>query len=344
MGVFVMIVRILLSSFLFAAAFPAQANDPLGVADTLISDWEDWMAKHAIPAGSIIVSHNGTVIGEGGIARSVDDPAKIASLSKAITAVCALRALDQAGKDVQTPLSEAIPAALAEHAPRDNRFAEITVAQLITHASGIDTDYHRNELSKLRTFKVENKLWQFSKIANENLSGTPAWAPYRYSNANYLVLGLVIEELAEENYEAYCRREVLVPTGVTSAQLNPDWRVMTSWGGWEISARDYLAFAEQTFTGENNPLRPAGFSLPASDLGRGRGYSAGMIFRPSNGSFTSWHLGSWTGVRGRVADSFGAYVALYDNGYAVMTNYANDAWENEINGELDSLLYNATHP
>jgi CubicO group peptidase (beta-lactamase class C family) len=343
-GVYVMILRILVSWFLLVAALPAQANDPQDVADTVIAGWQGWMARHAIPAGSIIVSYNGTVIGESGIARSVDDPAKIASLSKAITAVCALNALDQAGKTVQTPLADAIPAALAEHVPRDGRFTEITIAQLITHASGIDTDYHRSDLSKLRTFTVENKLWQFSKIVNENLSGTPAWAPYRYSNANYLVLGLAIEELTGETYETYCQREVLEPAGATSGQLNPDWRVMTSWGGWEVSARDYLRFAEQAFTGSNSPLRPAGFTLPASDIGRGRGYSAGMIFRPSNGGFTNWHLGSWRGVSGRVNDPFGAYVALYDNGYAVMTNYAHDAWEPEINGALDSILYNATHP
>lgn len=339
-----MILRILLSLFLFVAAFPAHANDPLGVADKVIADWEGWMERHAIPAGSIIVSHNGTVIGEGGIDRSVDDPAKVASLSKAITAVCALRALDQAGLGVQTPLSEAIPAALAEHAPRDNRFAEITMAQLITHASGIDTDYHRDELPKLRTFTVENKLWQFSKIVNLSLSGTPAWASYRYSNANYLVLGLAIEELTGEDYEAYCQREVLDPVGATTGQLNADWRVMTSWGGWEISARDYLAFAEQNFTGENSPMRPAGFNLPASDIGRGRGYSAGVIFRRTEMGPLSWHQGSWIGVRGRMNDPFGAYMALYENGYSVVTNYAHDAWDSEIGGELDSLLYHGTHP
>lgn len=339
-----MMLRILLSLFLSAAAFPAQANDPQDIANTVIADWQGWMARHAILAGSIIISHNGTVIGESGIARSVDDPAKVASLSKAITAVCALKALDQADKGVQTSLAEAIPAALAAHTPRDSRFADITVAQLITHASGIDTDYHRDELGKLRTFTVENKLWQFSKIADENLSGPPAWAPYRYSNANYLILGLAIEELTGEDYEAYCQREVLEAVGATSAQLNPDWRVMTSWGGWEISARDYLAFAEQNFAGANSPMRPAGFNLPASDVGRGRGYSAGMIFRRTEMGPISWHQGSWNGVRGRVPDQFGAYVALYENGFSIVTNYADDAWDSEIINELDGLLYRGLHP
>jgi len=339
-----MVLRAFLLFFLSVIAVPATANDPEVIGSSVVAEWQSWMAKHRVPAGSIIVTHNGAVVAEGEIARSVDDPAKVASLSKAITAVCALKAAEQAGQTAQMPLSVAIPQALATHQPRDARFADITIEQLITHASGIDSDYHRIELAKLRTLAEENKLWQFSKIADEALSGTPAWAPYRYSNANYLVLGIVIEELTGEAYEAYCQREVLAPLGVTTARLNPEWRVMTAWGGWEISARDYLAFAEWYFSGENSPVRPAGYALSASDVGRGRGYSAGIIFRHTAAGTTAWHRGSWTGVRGRVDDRFGAYVVLYDNGYTVVTNYAHDAWDRDIGNELDSALYNATHP
>lgn len=339
-----MYLRIFFVCLLSLVAIPAAANDPQSVADRVIADWQAWMAKHDVPAGAIIVAHNGSVIAENGIERSVDDPAKVASLSKAITAVCALNAATVFGKTVDTPLSEAIPAALAAHPPRDDQFADITIGQLITHASGIDTDYHRVELVKLRTLSEENKLWQFSKIVAEPLSGTPAWASYRYSNANYLVLGLVIEELTGEGYETYCQREVLDPAGITTASLNVDWRVMTAWGGWEISARDYLKFAEFHFSGQNNAARPSGFALRAADIGRGRSYGAGILFRRTNLGITAWHAGSWTGVRGRLDDPFGAYVALYDTGYSVVTNYAHDAWDREIARELDSLLYKATHP
>lgn len=334
-----MLIRMLSVVFCLFMAFPLNADEPQSVAANVIADWEDWMARHSIPAGAIVISYNGDIVGEGRVDRTVDEPAKVASLSKAITAVCVLKALGEAGLGPTVALKDVIPDALAAHPPRDARFSEITVEQLMTHASGIETDYHRTELGKLRTFTEESKLWQFSKIVDIPLSGTPAWASYRYANANYLVLGLVIEEVTEEPYEPYCQRVLFAASDLTSAQLNPEWRVMSSWGGWEISARDYLIFAHENFTVPYSPLRPAGVALSAAEVGRGRSYGAGMVFRSRDGGFTTWHLGSWRGVRGRVTDLFGAYVAIYDNGYAVVTNYAHDAWDREISGELDSLLF-----
>ena len=297
--------RILISSLLLLLAQPLAAFDATAIANDVVEDWTGWMKKHGIKAGSIIVSHNGTVVAESGMARSVDEPAKVASLSKSITAICALTAAKEAGKGAQTQLFDAIPVALEGHPPKDDRFPNITIGQLITHKSGLDTDYHRVELAKLRTFEKENKLWQFSKVAKETLSGQPGFAAYRYSNANYLVLGLVIEELTGEGYEEYCLREVLNPAGVTTAKLNPKWRVMSSWGGWEISARDFLSFAEHNFAGDYGPERPAGFVLFPASTERGRNYGAGVLFRRTGDGTNTWHSGSWIGVKGRVTDRFG---------------------------------------
>ena len=339
-----MIFRLFLLFWMAIAAHPAAAYDPQIVAEDAVAGWQSWMEKHGITQGAIIISHDGVVVAQGEVNRSVDDPAKVASLSKAITAICALRAVDGAGRDARMPLSEAIPVALAAHGPRDDRFRSITIAQLITHTSGIASDYHRYELPKLRTFREENKLWQFSKIVTETLTDPTGQAPYRYSNANYLILPLVIEELTGEDYEAYCQREVLEAVGVTTGQLNDDWQVMSGWGGWEISARDYLTFAQQSFSGAFDPRRPAGYALQPADLGRSRSYGAGIIFRWTDLGPISWHQGSWTWVSDGVEDQFGAYVALYETGFSVVTNYAHAAWEDDIRNELDSLLFYAMHP
>ena len=334
--------RFILSFFLVLVALPANAFDPTSIGTNVVAEWQKWMTKHNVPEGALIVAHNGTVVATGEVNRSVDAPAKVASLSKAITAICALKAADSVEKSAGTPLSEAIPKALAEHPPKDDTFPKITIGQLITHTSGIESDYHRVELAKLRTFEKENKLWQFSKVVQESLA--PSGAAYRYSNANYLTLGLVIEELTAESYEEYCARTVLDPAGATTGKLNADWRVMSAWGGWEISARDYLKFAETHFAGDHSAERPAGFTLPSAFANDRTKYSAGLLFRRTRLGINAWHQGSWTGVRGRSKDRFGAYVALYDNGFSVVTNYAHDAWERDISRELDDLLYKTTHP
>ena len=301
------------------------------------------MKKHKIRQGALVVSFEGNVVAKGEVGRSVSEPAKVASLSKAITAVCALNALESSGLNYRATVAEVLPDALAQHAPNDARFRDITMGHLMTHASGITSRYHANQLEKLRTFGKENKLWQFSKLVQEKLKAPPGSASYNYSNANYLTLGLAIEALTGEEYEPYCQREIFAPLGIKSAKLNDTWRVMSSWGGWEISATDFLTFANHNFAGENTPARPAGIAGPMTSTTNGASYGAGILFRRTGIGTNTWHLGSWR-WKGRITDRFGAYFALYDNGFSVSTNYAHDAWEREINGALDALLWKATHP
>lgn len=338
-----MFFRKLLALWLTCIALPALAFDPSLIGQNVVADWQAWMQKYKIREGALVVSYEGKVVAKGEIGRSIEDPAKVASLSKAITAVCALKAAEGAGQSYRATVAEVLPDALAQHKPRDARFGDITMAQLITHASGITSRYHQKELKKLRTFGKENKLWQFSKVVQEGLKTQPGSAGYHYSNANYLTLGLMIEALSGEAYEPYCQRVVLAPLGITTAKLDDTWRVMSAWGGWQISARDYVTFAEHYFGGEFSPARPSGVTLPVSNVGRGRSYSAGVLYRRTGAGTNTWHLGSWR-WNGRISDRFGAYFALYDNGFSVSTNYAHDAWEKEINGSLDALLWKGTHP
>lgn len=338
-----MIRRLLFSAFLVLVAGPLRALDPGPIAAQTVAEWSAWMERHGISEGALVVTFDGEVVAEHGIARTPDDPAKVASLSKAITAVCALRAADVGGAKVRTPLAEAMADELAKHPPRDTTMADVTIGQLITHTSGIHSEYHRTNIEKLRTFSKENKSWQFSKIAADRMGQAPGDAGYHYSNANYLALGLIVEQLTGEDYEEFCTREILAPIGVTTARLNDTWTVMSSWGGWEVSARDYLRFAEHYFRGESGPSRPGGYFVPAASVGRGAFYGAGVFYRTTAAGYNVWHLGSWR-WKGRLNDQFGAYFALYDNGFSVSTNYAHHAYRGAIREELEDLLWRTTHP
>jgi len=237
-------------------------------------------------------------------------------------------------------LREAIPQALAGVRLFDPNLADVTIGQLMTHRSGLHSRYHRG-LEVLRTFKKENKAWQFSKIAKERLMARPGFAPYHYNNANYLTLGLVIEELTGEPYESYCRNEILDPIGVTTAKLNDTWRVMSAWGGWEMSAADYMRFAQVYFAKGRHFDAAQGIALTAADLEKGRHYGPGVLFAANPTGTTTgttvWHSGSWR-WHGRLADKFGAYFALYDNGFAVSVNYDHDAYKAVVDPALGQII------
>ena len=179
-----MILRSVFMLWVACFALPAFALDPSQIGQNVVSDWEAWMKKHKIRQGALVVSFEGNVVAKGEVGRSVSEPAKVASLSKAITAVCALNALESSGLNYRATVAEVLPDALAQHAPNDARFRDITMGHLMTHASGITSRYHANQLEKLRTFGKENKLWQFSKLVQEKLKAPPGSASYNYSNAN----------------------------------------------------------------------------------------------------------------------------------------------------------------
>src|SRR4051812_34947021 len=65
----------------------------------------DWMAEHQVPAASLAATKNGKIVatvGFGGMQAT--SPARIASLSKAITAVCVARLIDEGRLSFNAPL------------------------------------------------------------------------------------------------------------------------------------------------------------------------------------------------------------------------------------------------
>jgi CubicO group peptidase (beta-lactamase class C family) len=311
------------------------------IAQNTIDGWHEWMAKHNIKGGAISISYNGEEIASDGINRGPDDPAPVASLSKAITGFCTIKAFEAAGTSLDITLGELLPDLLAKNAPKDPRFADIAVKHLLAQTSGIDSRYH-TKLEVLRTFAKENKPWQLSKFSAETLTGDPGKAPYTYANANFLALGLAIEAVSGADYETYCKEVLLAPIGITTAKLADDWTVMSSWGGWEISSRDYMKFADAYLADNKIFGQDPRVAVPSSSAGNQRRYASGVFLRPTAPlKFNYWHIGSWR-WKGRINSSFGAYFAKYGNGYTVSTNYDFHAFEGQAN-ELDGILWTKTH-
>lgn len=316
-------------------AVPAKADTK---ADATISAFRSWLSQNGVKTGAIAVAKDGEIIASDGLRRSAADPAPVASLSKAITARCAFETARSLGKGADSKLASLIPAFLAKVPPADARLAEIRLGQLIAHTSGLAPDITQTELKRLRTPKKENMVWQFTQQAKLPLKTQPGLTHF-YSNSNYLALGLAIEEMSGKTYEAQCNDIVFAPLGI-DARLNPDWKVMSAYGGWMVSAEDYLTFALDTFK-DGRVLGERPTSLPKASLGRGRSYGMGAYFRRSNDGMNFWHFGRWGGYRGHNA-AFGAYFAVYDNGYAVSVNYRTNP-NGDAMRALDNALWTATH-
>lgn len=325
-----------------AASEEPAANDPTAnTAADIVTAFESFLNDNAISAGAIAVHFNNELVAGSGVNRTAAEPAPVASLSKAITAVCTFKALELTGTSVDSAVAQLLPDLFTTDTISDERMNQITVTQLITHNSGIHTAHLSALGPTVETMQAEQKLWQFEFIADDGLSADPG-SGYYYANANYLILGLLIEQLSGEDYETWCRSNVLAPLGISTARLSPLWTILTSYGGWEISASDYAIFVDANFSersvlGEN----PDTFATKVA-LNDTTYYGPGTLMRQSPMGYLYWHSGSFTWQSSQQSGRFGAYFASYANGFTVSVNLDTDL--NDARGsELDSALYRAAH-
>lgn len=310
-------------------------------ASQLISVFENFLDENNIEAGAIAVNFNDEAVISGGVNRQATTAAPVASLSKAITAVCTLNAMNEYAIAPTATIGSLLAELFSAYDITDAGMQQITLKQLITHNSGIHIA-HVSELgASIPTMRLEQKEFQFEFIAGAALEVEPG-SGFHYANANYLILGLVIEKLTGEDYESWCNENVLEPLAITTARLSPDWAFLSSFGGWEISAEDYSRFADNYYSatqllGEN----PDNYDIKI-ELGGGTYYGPGIAMRSSPEGYLYWHNGSFTWRSVEQSGNFGSYFAVYANGFTVAVNLDSDLQEGR--GEaLDELLYRAAH-
>jgi D-alanyl-D-alanine carboxypeptidase len=140
--------------------------------------------------------------------NDVETAFNLGSINKVFT-MTAVRQLAAEGK-IQ------LDSTLAWHWP-DYPNAEVarrvTIRQLLQHRSGIGGNIFGVPASGSRT--TIRRLRDFLPLfVNEPLQFDPG-TQQRYSNAGYVVLGLLVERLSGEDYYEYVRRHVYEPAGMT---------------------------------------------------------------------------------------------------------------------------------
>ena len=211
--------------------------------------FERWARANGVERGAMAIVFNGQLMGSSQVGgRSVFEAARVASLSKAITAVCASRLIDSGALSYDTTVGQALAPFLQRIGPpRDARLANATVGQLIGHRSGIrrvvDLTTSPSDWGPgMRTALEE----QARRVLKTDLNRDPGSA-YEYSNAGYMLLSYIIAATVNEPYEVYCRRMVLEPLGTITARLDPEFpnSPRSGAGGWTIAAADYARFADR---------------------------------------------------------------------------------------------------
>jgi CubicO group peptidase (beta-lactamase class C family) len=304
----------------FAAPFPSADPAASSAATRMVAAFKSWGKKYKVKSGSVAVMMGTTFEGSGGFGSyTATNTNPIASDSKAITAMCIARLVDAKKLTFNSELKTLLKSYFATNKPADTRIPDIKIADLLTHSSGMLYDPSQDGTIESLGLKQTN-LEKQTQIAFETKLGAAPGKEYFYNNMNYAVLGFVIETLTGEDYQTYCAGAVLKPVHVTDAKLNPPWMIMSSWGGWKISADDYGRFLEY-FLPNQKLLKTTQKNWPTFKIGTGEYYTLGAIMYPQSGGVYYYaHEGSWQYSDPKA--SFGSYYTVYSGQISYMTEFA----------------------
>jgi CubicO group peptidase (beta-lactamase class C family) len=217
---------------------PALAA-PNPVAESVDRAVTSWMKDYHIANAEVAVALHQNLVGSYDHGWKPTERHPIASLSKAITAVCIAGLVD----DKRLAFADTLGSVLAGYfkrdnganAPKDPRFTTITIDELLTHRAGlVDNAFNdANDHSVSASFKT----------ATQTMLQTDPGSAMSYSDSGYLILGYIAQVLGNQAYSNVCgkvftRLGMPANAGVIDETLMP----RAPNGGWDISAQDYAKF------------------------------------------------------------------------------------------------------
>jgi CubicO group peptidase (beta-lactamase class C family) len=198
-----------------AGPAPMASLHPGGDA-ALARQLDDLLAPYLradAPGATVIVTRHGQVLlrrayGLQDVQRRQamrpDAVMRIASMTKQFTAVAVMMLVDRGLLRLDDDFTQHLP---AYPKPRQR----VTVEQLLTHTAGLP---NYGEPQDLPTMQRAQSLPQLlARFQHKPLDFEPG-TQYRYSNANFVVLGALIEALGGLPYAGFLARHVLRPLGL----------------------------------------------------------------------------------------------------------------------------------
>lgn len=252
------------------------------------------------PGAAFAIVRDGRVSSAGGVGRAdsagravdADTPFVIGSLSKAFTATAVMQLVEAGRVDLDAPAARYLEGFAAD----DSDFGKITIRHLLNQTSGLSPAAGVAPLSG----PVTSLEAQVGALRNSALVSAPGTA-FAYSNANYVVLGRVIELVTGHSFGVNVTDTIFGPLDMSHSHVD-----------LATAREDGLTDAHRFWFGVPNAgeplwrpdLQPAGWLISsANDLGRflAANLNGGSLDRErilSAASVAQMHTGVAGGVRG----------------------------------------------
>ena len=177
-------------------------------------------AARAFPACSLAITLRGELVAHKALGRFAYDPASpevttaslfdLASLTKVVATTAMAMILYERGLlDLEAPVTAIVP----EFTNNDSRRREVTLRMLLAHSSGLPA-YEKLFL------RAKTRADLLQAAFTTPLVAAPG-ARAEYSDISFIILGVVLERLADESLDAFCQREIFGPLGMANTTFNP---------------------------------------------------------------------------------------------------------------------------
>ena len=131
---------------------------------------------------------------------------RICSITKTFTAVLIMQLVEQGKIDLQAPISRYFPEYKGEG--KDS----ITIDELLTYSSGLDSNDQRDEAIYTAQMSPETLI---DKYFSEKLVSEPG-KKFSYKNADYIILGKIIEKVTGKPFQVVLKEQILEPLKMTN--------------------------------------------------------------------------------------------------------------------------------
>jgi D-alanyl-D-alanine carboxypeptidase len=277
-----MVCRFFIAAALLGVAQSAAPPRPQSLETRVKAYLDEWRTSASFPGASVgIVLKDGTSIAvTTGVADRAsqaplkpDDLMMAGSAGKTFFAALALQLIEAGRLELDAPIAKYLAA--KPWFSRLPNAKDITVRMLMTHTSGL-VRYEMNPKFTADLRAQPDKTWTPDEEIAYLLDSTPpfaAGAGWDYSDTNYIVLGVIMEQITGTTVYDEVRRRFLGPLKLTHVVPTTSRRIAGLVQGY-AGTRDPLGLPDEVISGGQFVVNPqfewtgGGYATSAGDLAR----------------------------------------------------------------------------